>query len=129
MTDLLGVHHVALIVSDIDRSVGFYCDALGFTEVARHYRKERNSWKVDLRHENGMGIELFTFPEAPPRPSRPEARGLRHMAFVVQSVAATAARLTDLGLHVEGIRTDPYTGKKFTFLADPDGTPVELYEA
>ncbi|MCA8881588.1 MAG: VOC family protein [Rhodobacteraceae bacterium] len=122
------LHHMAVIASDLDASLAFWCGALGFVEIARNFRDARNSWKVDLRHPSGIGIELFTFPGAPPRPSRPEAIGLRHIAFATPDIDATVERLEAKGVAVEPVRTDEYTGRRFTFCADPDGLPVEFYE-
>ena len=96
--------------------------------VAEHYRAERRSWKLDLALPDGSQLELFSFPEAPVRPSRPEARGLRHLAFAVDDVEAWRARLIAAGVDVEPVRVDPYTGRRFTFFADPDDLPLELYE-
>ncbi|MDX7952411.1 VOC family protein [Lichenihabitans sp. Uapishka_5] len=122
------VHHVAIIAGDYPRSLAFYRDTLGFTILAEHFREDRQSWKGDLRH-GLVQIELFSFPEPPPRPSRPEAAGLRHLALAVDDVVAAAQVLAARGAAVEPIRVDPYTGCRFTFLADPDGLPIELYEA
>ena len=128
MTHLRGTHHVALICSDYARSRAFYTDTLGLTVLAENYRAERQSWKLDLALPDGSQVELFSFPDAPARPSRPEAQGLRHLAFAVTDVAATKAMLEARGVAVEDIRTDPYTGRAFTFFKDPDGLPLELYE-
>ncbi len=125
---LLGLHHVAIIASDRDRALSFYVGALGLAEVARTWRAERESWKIDLALPGGGQIELFTFPGAPPRPSRPEAQGLRHLALAVADLDAWLAHLEGLGIAVEPVRIDPLTGARFTFVADPDGLPVELVE-
>ncbi|MCD6665435.1 MAG: VOC family protein [Hydrogenophaga sp.] len=122
------IHHVAIICSDYAVSKAFYVDVLGLRVVAEHYRAERQSWKLDLALPSGEQIELFSFPSPPPRPTRPEARGLRHLAFSVDNVAACKAWLEDRGIAVEPVRVDEYTGRRFTFLADPDGLPIELYE-
>lgn len=122
------IHHVAIICSDYAVSKAFYVDVLGLRIVAEHYRAERQSWKLDLALPSGEQIELFSFPSPPPRPTRPEARGLRHLAFSVDNVAACKAWLEDRGIVVEPVRVDEYTGRRFTFLADPDGLPIELYE-
>lgn len=122
------IHHVAIICSDYAVSKAFYVDVLGLRIVAEHYRAERQSWKLDLALPSGEQIELFSFPSPPPRPTRPEARGLRHLAFSVDNVAACKAWLEDRGIAVESVRVDEYTGRRFTFLADPDGLPIELYE-
>jgi glyoxylase I family protein len=97
--------------------------------VAENYREARRSWKLDLALPDGGQIELFSFPGAPPRPSRPEAQGLRHVAFVVTDVQVWIAHLESCGVAVEAVRVDEYTGRQFVFFADPDGLPLELYEA
>lgn len=125
--NISGFHHVAIIASDYQRSRAFYVDVLGFTVVAENFREERNSWKCDLQAGDAQ-IELFSFPQAPPRVSRPEACGLRHLAFRVQDIAATVGHLEKHGVASEPIRMDPYTGRQFTFFADPDDLPLELYE-
>lgn len=125
---LLGVHHVAIICSDYERSKSFYTDTLGLKVVAENYRAARDSYKLDLQLPDGQQIELFSFPGAPKRPSRPEAQGLRHLAFRVRSVAGSVATLASKGIECEPIRIDEYTGKSFTFFQDPDGLPLELYE-
>ncbi|MFT4023177.1 MAG: VOC family protein [Flavihumibacter sp.] len=125
---LEAVHHIAIISGDYQRSKTFYTDILGLNIIREVYREERKSYKLDLSLNGQYIIELFSFPDAPPRPSRPEAQGLRHLAFSVSDLAAAIARLTAKGVVCEPVRTDPHTGKKFSFFADPDGLPLELYE-
>jgi len=125
---LKGIHHAAIIVSDYEKSKHFYTHILGLVIVAENYRKARNSYKLDLALPNGTQIELFSFDGAPNRPSYPEAQGLRHLAFLVDSVEEVAEILLSQGIEVEPIRVDEYTGKKFTFFADPDDLPLELYQ-
>lgn len=122
------IHHVAIICSDYAVSKHFYVELLGLTVKAEHYRAERLSYKLDLLLPDGTEIELFSFPHPPPRPSRPEARGLRHLAFAVDDVAQCKQMLEAKGIAVEEIRVDEYTQRRFTFFADPDGLPLELYE-
>lgn len=126
---LLRIHHAAIICSDYTRSKHFYTQILGLRIVAEHLRAERQSWKLDLALPDGSQIELFSFPCPPPRPSRPEAQGLRHLAFAVQDVAQCKRDLEAQGVVVEDVRVDEYTGRRFVFFADPDGLPLELYEA
>ena len=125
---LLGVHHVAVICSDYERSKRFYVDVLGCRVIAENCRAPRRSFKLDLALPDGTQLELFSFPDPPPRPSRPEACGLRHLAFTVEDVQAWKSRLESVGIEVEDIRLDEYTGRRFVFFADPDGLPLELYE-
>lgn len=125
---LTGFHHVAIIASNYERSKQFYTEVLELTVLAEHYRAERNSWKLDLQGPHGIQIELFSFPAPPARVSRPEACGLRHLAFRVNDLEQAVAHLADHGVASEPLRIDEYTGKRFTFFSDPDGLPLELYE-
>jgi glyoxylase I family protein len=125
---LLGIHHVAIIASDYGRSRRFYVEVLGFGVIAEHYREARDSWKLDLRVDEHTRIELFSFPSPPARVSRPEACGLRHLALRVADLDAAVSHLEAHGVAVEPIRVDEFTDRRFTFFADPDGLPLELYE-
>jgi len=129
--NLTAVHHVALIASDYAHSKRFYTEILGLTVLAEAYRAERDSYKLDLLVPGGVQLELFSFPFPlpPARPSRPEACGLRHLAFKVDELDAAVAHLARHGVECEPARIDEYTGKRFTFFSDPDGLPLELYEA
>ncbi|MDP9893656.1 glyoxylase I family protein [Variovorax boronicumulans] len=126
---LARIHHVAIICADYERSKRFYTEVLGLRIVAENYRAARASHKLDLALPDGSQIELFSFPEAPARATRPEAQGLRHLSFEVHDVRAAADELVAQGIVVEPLRVDEYTGRRFTFFADPDGLPLELYEA
>ena len=126
---LLGLHHLAIICSDYPRSRRFYVETLGLHIVAENYRADRQSHKLDLALPDGVQIELFSFPNPPPRPTRPEARGLRHLALRTSNLDAELSRLALLGVPAEPIRTDEFTGRRFTFIKDPDDLPIELYEA
>lgn len=126
---LARILHVAIICADYARSKRFYTQVLGLRVVAENYRAARDSYKLDLALPDGSQVELFSFPEAPARPTRPEAHGLRHLSFEVHDVQAAADELAAKGIAVEPLRIDEYTGRRFTFFADPDGLPLELYEA
>ena len=125
---LLRLHHAAIICSDYEASKRFYTQVLGLRVIAEHFRAARRSWKLDLGLPDGSQVELFSFEGAPPRPSYPEARGLRHLAFAVADVAGAKTHLESHGVAVEDIRVDEYTGRRFTFFADPDDLPLEVYE-
>lgn len=122
------IHHIAIICSDYPKSKHFYTEILGLEIIQEVYREARDSYKLDLKLNDNYVIELFSFPNPPARPSRPEALGLRHLAFEVDDVAAAAAELNAKGIQTEPIRVDEYTGKRFTFFADPDDLPLEFYE-
>ncbi len=122
------LHHVAIICSNYAASKSFYTEVLGFEIKQEVYRTERQSYKLDLMLAGHYQIELFSFPSPPKRLSRPEACGLRHIAFEVDSVEDIVAELQSKNIAVEPIRIDELTDKKFTFIADPDGLPIEFYE-
>lgn len=125
---LRAIHHIAIICSDYEVSKRFYTEVLGLEVVRELYRDERRSWKLDLALDDRYVIELFSFPDPPPRVSRPEARGLRHLAFATGDIEDAVRRLQEKGVETEPLRTDETTGKRFTFFSDPDGLPLELYE-
>lgn len=123
------LHHVALIAGDYELSKTFYTQILGLKILAEHYRAERDSWKCDLAAPDGYYLlELFSFPNPPPRPNAPEACGLRHLAFAVSDTQTMRQDLLNKGVDCETIRIDPYTQRKFFFIKDPDALPVEFYE-
>ncbi|MEB8346004.1 VOC family protein [Flavobacteriaceae bacterium KMM 6898] len=128
MTMLKKVHHIALICSNYSVSKVFYTEILGLEVVQETYREARQSHKLDLALNGEYILELFSFPSPPKRPSRPESTGLRHLAFEVDNIQEEINRLNTLGVATEPIRINGITGKKFTFLADPDDLPIELYE-
>jgi glyoxylase I family protein len=125
---LKSIHHIAIICSDYQRSKIFYTEVLGLTVMRETHRKERQSYKLDLALNGQYVIELFSFPNPPERPSRPEATGLRHLAFGVDDIQTAVETLKAKGIEAEPIRLDEFTNKRFTFITDPDGLPIELYE-
>ena len=122
------IHHIAIICSDYKISKKFYTEILGLNIIREVYREERKSYKLDLAIGDDYVIELFSFPNPPKRPSRPESCGLRHLAFAVENVEAKRAELLQKGLNCEEIRIDEFIDKKFFFTADPDDLPLEFYE-
>jgi glyoxylase I family protein len=128
MLALKGIHHIAIICSDYKKSKTFYTETLGLTIIQEMYRQERASYKLDLALNGQYIIELFSFPNPPQRLSRPEATGIRHLAFEVENIDAAIEILKNKTVVVEAIRIDELTNKQFTFFFDPDGLPIELYE-
>lgn len=128
MLNIKRVHHIAIICSDYQKSKHFYTNILGFTIDAENYRESRQSYKLDLSLNGVYTLELFSFPNPPQRVSRPEAAGLRHIAFETDDINKAVNWLSQNNIATEPIRTDEFTGKKFTFLSDPDNLPIELYE-
>lgn len=128
MININKVHHIAVICSDYERSKQFYTNVLGLSIISEVYREERKSYKLDLALNGEYVIELFSFPNPPERVSRPEACGLRHLAFEVDNIDVSLKKLNEKGIKTEEIRIDEYTSKRFLFFTDPDGLPIELYE-
>jgi glyoxylase I family protein len=124
---IIGMHHVAIICSDYQISKHFYVDILGFEVIHEFFRTERNSYKLDLKQGN-LQLELFSFPNPPKRQSRPEGCGLRHLAFAVENIELYTQHLQSKQIQVESIRVDEITSKRYTFFADPDDLPLEIYE-
>ena len=125
--NLTKAHHIAVIGSNYEASRRFYVDLLGFEVIRENYREARGDWKIDLQLAD-MELELFIIPNCPKRPSYPEAYGLRHLAFRVDSVNDTVRELAEKGIETEPVRIDPYTNCKITFFHDPDGLPLEIHE-
>ncbi|WP_294205945.1 VOC family protein [uncultured Chryseobacterium sp.] len=125
---ILKIHHIAIICSDYAVSKKFYTEILGLKIIREVYREERQSYKLDLAIGDQYVIELFSFPNPPERPSRPESCGLRHLAFSVENISITRAELIEKGIDCEDIRIDEFTGKAFFFIQDPDQLPLEFYE-
>lgn len=125
---LNSVHHIAIIVSDIEKAREFYIHKLGFKVIRENYRKERGDWKLDLRVDEHTELEIFAEKNPPKRVNRPEACGLRHLAFRVESIEETVKELIQMEINCEPIRTDSFTGEKMTFFFDPDGLPLEIHE-
>lgn len=128
MLDIKKIHHIAIIVSDYEKSKKFYTEILGFKILKETYRETRKSYKLDLEINGIYQIELFSFENPPKRLTNPEALGLRHLAFEVDNLEKEVNKLFILGIECENIRIDEITGKRFTFFKDPDGLPLELYE-
>ena len=128
MIKIKNIHHVAILTNNYELSKKFYTEILGFEVIAETYRAARDSYKLDLAISGTYQIELFSFPDYRERGSYPEAKGLRHLAFAVDDVEASAAFLKSKNVDVQDVRIDELTGKKFVFFLDPNGQPLELYE-
>jgi glyoxylase I family protein len=122
------IHHIAIICSNYEISKNFYTEILDLKIIRETFRSERKSHKLDLALNGEYIVELFSFPDPPKRKSRPEAAGLRHLAFEVDNLDETILHLTSHSIEVEPVRVDETTGKRFTFIADPDDLPIEFCE-
>ena len=122
------IDHIAIISSDYQKAKDFYVDKLGFKVKREVERKDRDDFIITLEAPNGILIELFIEKNPPRRVTRPEAAGLRHLAFRVQDIEKSIEKLNKKGIETEEIRIDPQNGKRMTFFMDSDGLPLELHE-
>ena len=116
---ILGIHHFAIIISSASY-LSFY-EKLGFHEF---FRKKRQYDTVVLMYGHGIQIEVFIDPRHPPRDSKMENLGLRHLALRVDDIERTSK---ELNLEMESVKLD-WTGVNFCFIKDPDGNILELHE-
>ena len=136
--------HHGLCVSDLERALAFYRDGLGFAEVSRRRFADPGTRRllgvpgavleaVYLRRD-GVTLELLHFPQpgtqlgAGPRPMNQV--GLTHLSFLVDGLDDALAKLRALGASVlDATRLDGGgKGPSAIFVADPDGTRIELIE-
>ena len=122
------IHHIAIIASDYNKAKDFYVNKLGLKINREVERKEREDFIIFLDGGENIEIELFIEKNPPKRLTRPEARGLRHLAFRVDDIFKSVEELKKRGIETEEIRTDPLNGKHMTFFFDPDGLPLEIRE-
>ena len=121
------IHHVAIIVSDYEKSREFYVEKLELPIIRENYREDREDYKLDLQ-VGDIELEIFGVKNPPKRVTNPEASGLRHLAFKVTDIEAAVKWLNEKGIETEPIRWDTYTQKRMTFFRDPDDLPLELHE-
>ena len=98
---LKGVHHIAIICSNYEKSKEFYTQILELTIIREVYREQRQSYKLDLALNDEYIIELFSFPNPPHRSSRPESCGLRHLAFSVNNLDESVANFKLKGIELD----------------------------
>lgn len=138
---IIGIHHVAVSVPDLDRALGFYRDVLGF-EVVQEGAWDRDFPAADraiglaetsarmamLRAPNAF-LELWEYHNPPPadRTSRPCDYGYPHMALQVSGIAEEYARLKALGMEFAGDPVD-FGSSSAIYGRDPFGNVIELYE-
>ncbi|MBO7761757.1 MAG: VOC family protein [Clostridia bacterium] len=123
---MIAHHHIALLSSCKEASLAFY-RTLGFTLVKEIIRPARGD-EVCFLSGGGMTLELFVSGGKPPRPSDPEAYGVRHLAFICRDLDALRASLLASGHLPEPMRRDSQSGARMFFVKDPDGLPIELRE-
>jgi glyoxylase I family protein len=133
MTDasLAGLHHVAINVRDLDESVQWYTDVLGFAPLFP-YDTDTFRRRI-MRHPSGVVIGLTRHDAAQGEADFDERRtGLDHIAFGVQSRAdldAWVARLDEAGVTHSGVKETPTTGSSLIAFRDPDNIQLEVYFA
>jgi catechol 2,3-dioxygenase len=117
--------HVVFYVEDLERSLVFYRDLLGFLEVGRTFGGKAAALTSGRTHHELLLIEVGA---VPPPPSGPR-RGLYHIGIKIgdslDELRAAKADLDRAGVRIVGM--SDHTVSKSLYLADPDGNEVELY--
>jgi lactoylglutathione lyase len=116
------VVHLAIRTSDLDRSLRFYCDTLGFPEMMRHFYTDGSVLCVFVRASERQYIEIF--PNGEGEVAGPNAVGLDHVCFVVPDVEETEQTLGSLGVELTKSFDTPHG--RTLFITDPDGTTIEF---
>lgn len=129
----MNIHHVALSVSDLERSVEFYGE-LGLREVERYEKPGIDARSALLEFGNGVVLELFALRGSGPLPEERgdpvedlSTVGTKHFALETGDVEEEVDRLRERGVEVSEPRMGD-SGHRYAFLEDPDGIPVEIYE-
>jgi len=130
MPKIKQIHHVAIVVEDIDSSLAFWHAALGLElNELRDVPVEKS--KIAFLPVAGGEIELVQPTSADSGIAKYLAKrgqGMHHICLEVDDIEETFRELSSRGITPEAVRVDEITGKRFFFISDPDGLPLEFYE-
>ncbi len=127
MLGIAGFGHVAIKVTDLDRSLDFYRDRLGFPEMLRLKNEDGSTWLVYLRITDDHYIEIFPGAENDRAPGW-NANGVNHMCFTIVDLDGTTARIKAAGISLTSEIKDGLDGNRQAWIEDPDGNRIELME-
>ncbi|WP_338609150.1 VOC family protein [Pelagibacterium nitratireducens] len=120
------ITHIAIKVTDIEATLGFYVGQLGFEEMFRLDR-DGKLWIVYLRISDTQYLEIFPEGEGVGVPG-PERTGYNHMCLEVPDIEAAARELEAAGVELAKPVVDGADGNRQAWIADPDGHRIELME-
>jgi len=125
--------HTTVSVSDVGQALAFYRDLLGYPHLGCLKYKNKVGLVIDfLDIGNNAILEVFSFTKVPVKPTEfiPNdlQLGMRHMAFKVKSVDATAERLRKAGVEFTLNPVNATGGVRIAFFKDPDGALIEILE-
>lgn len=125
MLSVSRITHVALRVADLERSLAFYQDRLGFREMLRLDRDGR-VWLVYLRITDTQFLELF--PEGVGSVAGPEVTGLNHLCLEIRDIDTALAELSAAGVALLRPKALGADGNWQAWIEDPDGNRIELMQ-
>ena len=127
MQGITGIGHVAIKVKDLDRSLDYYINKLGFPEMMRLSKDDGSVWLVYLRITDTQFLEVFPGADGDRAPGW-DANGLNHLCLTVDNIDPVLARIAAAGLTLLLPLKTAIDGNRQAWLEDPDGNRIELME-
>jgi len=120
MATFKAIHHVSMIVSDLEKSLFFYCEVLGIAlNASRPEMQFKGAW-LDINEQQQIHLLQIDNPDSI---HRPEHGGRdRHTAFITEDIVSIEAKLTKANI----IYTKSQSGRAALFCRDPDGNTLEI---
>jgi lactoylglutathione lyase len=128
MQGITGIGHVALNVRDLNKSLEFYTQTLGFPEMMRLPKENGETWLVYLRITDQQYLELFPGAETEKAPESWHANGMTHLCLMVDNLDAVVAQIKAKGVTLLIEPKSAADGNRQAWLSDPDGNRIELME-
>lgn len=127
MQGITGLGHVAIKVTDLDRSLDYYINKLGFPEMLRLNKDDGSTWLVYLRITDDQYLEVFPGAENDRAPGW-DANGMNHLCLTVDDIDKVLAQIDAAGLKLLLPLKTAIDGNRQAWLEDPDGNRIELME-
>jgi lactoylglutathione lyase len=127
MQGITGFGHIAIKVKDLEKSLDFYVNKLGFEYFLDLKRDDGTVWIVYLRITDTQFLELFPGAEGDRAPGK-EANGVNHLCLTIEDMPATVARMKANGITMLSEMKQGIDGNPNAWVEDPDGNRYELME-
>lgn len=127
MKGINGVGHIAIKVTNLDRTLDYYVNKLGFSEMLRLNKDDGSVWLVYLQITDDQFLEVFPGAELDRAPGW-DANGMNHLCLTVDNIEAVVAQIDKLGLKLLLPLQTAADGNRQAWLEDPDGNRIELME-